>query len=240
MLLSGLGYVGNLIFRARSDVAEIEVIKVAVKQQQATIDMIVRGSNVAYGDINKARDIALAAQGSVEKLDAAVVSAKRSLDEIKQLSDFNYLILRANADDRQAFTVIAHYSDSVDHPYKQISDGIISSIASTVRERWPAKSLLEKLKIDPKRATLDQIKSNYVSDIHYKGRAGLVFDIGINEVISRKEKLIFLREVLLNDPSLWVADAACRVVDEEAKLGKNVYGFGLYVNWINQELLLLP
>ncbi len=53
--------------------------------------------------------------------------------------------------------------------------------------------------------------------------------------MTKKEKLDFLASVIREDDSLRAVERACRLMDQEAKLNKNVLGAAEYIEWWGQN-----
>ena len=64
-----------------------------------------------------------------------------------------------------------------------------------------------------------------------------VHNIGVMETVweaqhlSKKERIQFLIDIMINTPSLRCLDIACDLLNEESKVGLNILGWQRYVEW---------
>ena len=177
-------------------------------------------------DASKALDTAIAAANDVKKIGAEVDVAR---DEIA----FNLLLVRASNDDRASFFELHDLATNKDHVFQkaalQAVEQIISSlyIVPLIDKEFD----WQKFNLDPTRASLDDLHNTFERMFPIL-KLDVLYTVWKQERFEMPEKLEFLYKIITETQSFRVLYHACKLMDEEAKLGKNfVLDYELYAKW---------
>ena len=104
----------------------------------------------------------------------------------------------------------------------QETDNLI--FANTITTKW------EAFGIDPNTNSLLQLEFFYATK-PWSFRSHLLKYIASADRFPKVDRLDFVAHIIRDEPKLSVEYEACRIMDDEAKLGMNVLGAKNYLEW---------
>lgn len=151
----------------------------------------------------------------VDELDRSIQDGNRAITELKLLTQFNTVVISAQADNRDAFDILWTWAEDASFSYQQVAIQTRQKILDesytyyrllTPVAEFPWREGLDPM--DPNRFPLSNLWTDYKSAPKF-GRYALVrFVWEKRRDISRKERLQFLADVLKEDKSLEVCKLA--------------------------------
>jgi len=173
-----------------------------------------------------ALNVATAAANDIEKIRTEVKIAQ---DEI----NFNLLLTNAANDGRFAFFELNKIAKTEGHRFqdsaRQTVDQIIVDFQVVLIYRdsidW------EKYNLDPAKASLDDFYKVFEQGPLYD-KIDVLATVLSRENFSKAERLEMLYKVITTTPSIRILDSACKLMDKEAKLGKDfILDHAQYAKW---------
>ncbi len=177
-------------------------------------------------DASKALDTAITAANDAKKIRAEVDIAR---DEIT----FNLLLVRASNDDRASFFKLHDIATTKDHVSQKVALQAVEQIISSMYiVPLIGKELdWQIFNLDPTKASLDDFHNTF-ERMFAIFKLDVLYTVWKQERFEMPEKLEFLYKIITEAQSLRVLYWACKLMDEEAKLGKNfVLDYELYTKW---------
>jgi|GEM_PF-4875536 len=160
------------------------------------------------------------------------------LAELKGLSDFMLLELKAKNDDRKAFEELLAVSRDRNHSYRELAAQAVSQVFIQVTSLNIQDPSLgpEKAGQEPSSSyvSFDQFKAGY-RDAVSLNRPKLLSEMNASRQFNDAQKTAFLLEVIRGDTSLRAMAWACRLLDEKAKIYKPFTAYEKYLEWGAQK-----
>jgi hypothetical protein len=174
---------------------------------------------------------------SVRQLKISKSEATVAIDEVRRLSDFHLLLTKALNDDRVSFDEIYRIATKENHEFQktaeqavfQIIEGQQASKIFQFSAKWK-----EQYNLDPVNASLAEFAKVYSKCIPMH-RSSLIKTIWEQERFAKAERLDMLYQVITSADSIKLLNQACRLMDEEAKIGKNFVGYKKYIEWWDEN-----
>jgi len=199
----------------------------------------VRIANYASEDVNKAsieakrmvteiKNILDGTEQKITELDRSIQDANRAMMELQLLTRFNIVVIRAQADDRDAFDQIRLLGKDASFPYHSIARAIEEKMWYDCEYFYkafvPDVNISWKEGVDPQKLTLQQLWESYKSG-DAKIRFGIIqFMWEKRTDISKKERLQFLVNVFNSDEK---SMDVIRLCGHYFKAGTNDNKYGL-------------
>lgn len=168
----------------------------------------------------------------LKKIDESLTEAGNALSQLQSLSGFYGLAIRVRSDDRHAFDSIMEIFDNPSDPRLSQAHAIVSNLPKDM----DILNLLE-YQVDWKELGIDPD----VADISaFEGAMRQLMPIYQTKVmetvwraqhLSKRDRVQFLIDIMVNTSSLRSLDKACRLLNEESKVGKNFLAWQEYPKW---------
>lgn len=205
--------------------ASIIMVFIALSQlKEARQERIAAGK--ALTNAREAMTTAIAAANDVRKTQTEVNIAR---DEI----NLNLLLIRASNGDRVSFFKLYEIARTKDHVFEEVAwQGVEQIITDMDRVIVTQHGVdWKRYNLDPEKASLDEF-SNVFERVFSIFKPSVLGTIWKQERFKISEKLEILYKVITTTESIRVLYWACKLMDEEAKLGKNfLLDYELYAKW---------
>ncbi|MHC4475617.1 MAG: hypothetical protein ACYTEL_08220 [Planctomycetota bacterium] len=184
-------------------------------------------------DASKAlRTAETAAQDANEAL-VRVISDSNSIAKFRNEISFYSLIAKASNDDRASFDALCKIAKTEDHrfqgnAYRTLRE-IVFELGLTALVQYRIK-WKERHNLDPSKASLADFNNVFKQVIPAK-HPSVLKTIWEQERFPKAEKLEMLYEVITKTKSIRTLHHACKLMNEEAKLDKNILAWEQYANW---------
>ena len=178
-------------------------------------------------DASKALNTARAVAKDIEKIRTEINIAQ---DEI----NFSLLLTKASNDGRFAFFELYKIAKTEGHrfqnPARQTVDQIIVDLQIVVTYR-DFLDLKKKYHLDPAEASLDDFYKVFEQGPLYD-KIDVLATVLSRENFSKAERLEMLYKVITTTPSIRILSSACKLMEKEAKLGKDfILDHAQYAKW---------
>jgi hypothetical protein len=235
--VSGIGEISTAVEKATSGAEEVEKIRADVEKHRDTIALIVRDANEARNDINEVAEISAEAKAKAEKIAEVLSEAQRALQEIKTVSDFSLLLTKASNDDRTAFDSILEIAKNRNHQFYSLANQALLQIITdpqvtgllTYRIDWGKDHNL-----DPNTATWEEFLEVYRKEIPFRWPS-VLSTMWKQDRFAKSKRIEALYDVIKTTISLKCLHKACKLINEEAKLDKNILAYDEYLRWWEQN-----
>ena len=168
----------------------------------------------------------------LEKIDESLAHSDTALSQLNLLSEFYELATRVRSDDRSAF-------DSIMEIYHNPSDPRFSQVRVLVSNLPHEISILnvlsypvnwEELGIDPNTADISafELTMQQLRPLH---QTEVMETVWKAQHLSKHDRVQFLIDIMINTSSLRCLDKACRLLNEESKVGMNFIAWQEYTKW---------
>jgi hypothetical protein len=163
--------------------------------------------------------------------------AQESLSKIESTNEFTTLVTKAQNDDRSAFDQILLIYHAKG-PFQDIAVRIVEEIAldfSREVQEFPFPSVKwERIGIDPNVATLEELKVHF-GNVARAFQPAYLNDMWRQDRFTKAERLQFLYDVIGTTNSLRDLEAACLLMNTEARIGKIFLDAKAYQKWWEQN-----
>lgn len=166
---------------------------------------------------------------SERKKDANYKSKIANLDNA---SEFYELSVAVRSDSREALNRVIAIAENPNDVRQALAYNLLADLPKEVEHL----NLLEyqvdwqKEGIDPAKATLGDFSKVYFRNPPIF-QTKIMETLWKSELVTKKDKLLFLINVLQTTPSLRCLNFACQLLNEESKMGKNLLGWQEYKKW---------
>lgn len=198
---------------------------------------------IALSQLKEAREERIAAGKALANAREAMTTATGAANDVKKTQtevniardeiNFHVLLTRALNDGRFAFFELNKMATTEGHrfqnPARQTVDQIIVDLHIVVTLGgfldW------KKYNLDPAKASLDDFYKVFDQGPLYD-KIEVLFTVWRKKQFPKAKRLEMLYEVITTTPSIRILFSACRLMDEEAKLGKDfILDYELYGKW---------
>ena len=169
----------------------------------------------------------------LEKIDESLTHARNALSQLQSLSEFYELAIRVRSDDRIAF-------DSIMKIYNNPSDprfSLVRTLVSNLPKEIEILNLLSYPVNDWKKSGIDPDTAD-ISTFELTMRELIpIYQTTIMETVwkaqhlSKRDRIQFLIDIVINTPSLRCLDKACRLLREEFKIDYNFMAWQEYTKY---------
>ena len=172
----------------------------------------------------------------LEKIDESLAHADTALSQLQSLSEFYELATRVRSDDRSAF-------DSIMKIYYNSSDPRLSqarALVSNLPKEIEILNLLgypvnwEELGVDPDTADISAFE-RAMRQLRPIYQTTIMETVWKAQHLSKQDRIQFLIDIMINTPSLRCLNKACRLLNEESKVGVNFIAWQEYTKWWNSK-----
>ena len=158
----------------------------------------------------------------LEKIDESLTDADNALSQLQSLSRFYGLALRVRSDDRHAFESIMKILNDPSDPRFPQADAIVSNLPKEI----DILNLLE-YPVDWKELGIDPEIADIPAFERAMGQLLPIYQTKVMETawkaqhLNKADRVQFLIDIMNNTPSLRCLEKACRLLNEESKVGVN-------------------
>lgn len=181
----------------------------------------------------KVRPKIKAAEGKLETLDAEFSKAAKNREELQAALDFSSIVLAAHNDDGKAFDQLISYGKDESFSWS----GIAARAVMRIRSSYHAQTIhaypslpWDKEKIDPSKLSLSQFRDIH-SSVAPWFHADLVYHIWNRTDIPKKDKMMFLFDILDKDGSLTARYMAGDFLAKEIGIEWNPFLYKPLFDW---------
>ncbi|MCE5273706.1 MAG: hypothetical protein LLG43_01070 [Deltaproteobacteria bacterium] len=235
----------------------VGIIETKVKEQERTVNAIAESAKDAFSliestkqlslqakselkeaqqlsiktvsEVKSAHDLTNQAKSDVRNTKDLVKKAERSVDQMKETVEFNDILAKAKNDDRLAFNQLVSLSNGKGRFRKESLEAIGQiALDDNVRIDIPVK--WSKYSLDPKTTSFVELIKIYPS-LHSIYKPDFISTIWTQDRFPKLVKLDFLYTLIKAEKSLRALDRACRLMNQEAKVNKNIIGANEYMIW---------
>jgi hypothetical protein len=252
-----LALVGKTKFRvaaqkAVADANEIAKIRARVENQSATLDLAVtkaaEAERVAEADAKQVAEIKNRVEAQSIAVDSAIkkatdleqvakqlseknLRAEESLSRMEEINAFMTLVTKAQNDDRSALNqLLLRYQTKgpLHDTAVRIIEELVLDLTQTIRTNPPVNWKI--IGVDPQSATLDELRTAFWM-VARAFQPAYLRDVWAQNRFPKAERLQFLYDVIGRTNSIRTLQAACSLMDKEAKLGQNFLRAESYQQW---------
>ncbi len=168
----------------------------------------------------------------LEKIDESLTHAGNALSQLQSLSEFYELAIRVRSDDRIAFDSIMKIFRNPSDPRLSQARALISNLPKEIEIlnlleypiKWKELGIdLDTADISAFERAMRQLRPIYQTTI--------MKTVWRAQHLSKQDRIQFLIDIMINTPSLRCLDKACRLLNEESKVGKNFISWQEYTKW---------
>jgi len=201
--LNKVGTIKAAAQQATIDAKVVGDLKKRVEAQSATVDLVADSASKAHDLIEELSKKNEVAETKIKEIETASSTVHNTITELQETAKFSSMVAVAQNDDRHSFNHLAEWVDNKSSPYWQhAADAVVKIRTQFVGPIQPIFANVPWAEgTDPKQLPLAQLKREYQSAVRiYK--ADLIHTVWNSMVISKKQKMSFLVEVLKDDNSL--------------------------------------
>jgi hypothetical protein len=227
----------HIFNRASADAGEISKIRKEVEQQRDTIGVIAREANTAHAEMEQALLLSKEANASSdeaarksEQITRLAKQATGGVERIKSTLDFSFLLAQASADDRKSFEELSKVAKDEDNQFHELALKAIIRIAGDLGSSLGSSVDWKRIGIDPATITFGDLKELFDTRPAFD-KPGILAELWHQERFPKFDRLSFLYDVIKSTDSILVLNAACRAMNEECKINKNIIGYADYLKW---------
>jgi len=206
-----------------------------IKPLETDLTTLIASSSAELQDKVKELDAKLTqSRATEEDLRRLLNEARKTVDNVKQQSDFVLTVLDAQGDDRNAFDKLRRWSNdktfSLHQQAKAAELTILKSHSTFISDAHMVMNWIEGF--DPTTMSISDIRSNWDKVLPVYARAYAEF-VWKHENVTKEEKLQFLHDVLGNSRgSMQAADWAAETLAKDAKVKYNPpFDFSAIEEW---------
>jgi hypothetical protein len=238
--VSGIGEITTAVQKATADAEEVEKIRKEVEEHKDTIALIMRDANKARKDLDEVAFLSLEAKDKADQIAHVLTDAQTALDDIKTVSDFGLVLTRASNDDRPSFDSLLQIANDKDHRFFSIANQALIKIITDPQVTGLLTYNIDWKKehnIDPSTVSFEEFVEVFKRELSIR-QPSVLSAMWNQERFPRSQKLQALYEVIRTTPSLRCLHHACKLMNEEAKLGKNILAYDLFLKWWEENRAL--
>lgn len=218
---------------AETTSSELKNIENEVLGHKKSIETILDSARKDKSEIANIWSEAEKIKGQINDLNLIIKRAKKTIEEINETAEINFLLTKAKNDDRKAFKKILGLS-TIEGPYKNLLENAINQIVIDIDPlyniRMEPKVRWKYYNTSPSTATIADFDRVYWS-LPIVFKPDLLSELWVQKRIDIKEKLKFLYTVIQKENSLRALHKACMLMNKEAKINKTILGISEYSLW---------
>lgn len=152
--------------------------------------------------------------------------------EFQSLSEFHELAIHVKNDNRFAFDRLMKISADSSNSRSLQALALVNNLPSELAVSNLLRSSVnwKGLGIDPKTADISMFEG-IMPKLRPLHNIGVMETVWEAQHLSKKERIQFLIDIMINTPSLRCLDIACDLLNEESKVGLNILRWQRYVEW---------
>ena len=169
------------------------------------------------------------------QFDVLAARAEESLSRMERTNEFMTLVTKAQNDDRSAFDQLLLHRRTKG-PFQDIAVRVVQELALELTQviRTDPPVNWKDVGINPQSATLDELSIGFRKVVRAFQPAYLR-DVWHQDRFTRAERLQFLSDTIGSTGSLRTLQAACVLMDTEAKIHQNFLRAEAYQQWWDQN-----
>ena len=221
--------------QVRADASAVKEHRKEVERHKNEIALAVRDTNKAHQDLSELSEIKKKADSQLDSIQQAASEAEKGLKRLNSITDFSMLLARANTDNRYAFDLLVEIAKT-NGIFKELAESAVIEIAHEVklRDRIDPKFPWDAYSISPEKSPLGEWRAIY-NHIPALYRPAFLSRFWQQERFSKHDRLEFLYIIIRSDSSLRTVHRACMLMNNVAKLNKNILAKDLYIEWWEKE-----
>lgn len=232
-------YIFRVLGRASIDAGEVAKIRKDVENQRDTISSVARDANAAREQMQKAFDLSTNAQSRAEEartktadIAGLVEEANKGVIEIKRTAEFSFLLARVTADDRIAFDELRGIANQQFHEFHDLALAAVLRVVGDLGRTAVFSNNINwtTMGVDTNTVDWEELMAVF-HDAPVFNKPHLVSGIAALDRFPKYDRLSFLDTVIRSATSVEVLEAACRAMNRDAKIDRNVYAYRSYLEW---------
>lgn len=158
----------------------------------------------------------------LREISEITASARKTTEELKQIVEFQTLVLKVNADDRKAFNELIVIGTTENHLYRQEAINMIRQILSDPRYVSFLEPTIDwtKINLDPDKATESEFM-NLVKIAQNHEKIAVFKAIWNAKQLDRRRKLTMFYQGIQTADTISTLAALCKVIADETKTNRN-------------------
>lgn len=221
--------------QVRADALAVKEHRLEIENQRDKIALVARDTKKAHQDLLELTEIKKKADETLDSIQRGAIEAEKGLKRLNSITDFSMLLARANNDNRYAFDLLIEIAKS-EGVFKELADRAVIEIANDInfQDRFDPKFPWDAYRISPEKAPIDEWRAIY-NHIPALYRPAFLSRFWQQGRFSKHDRLEFLYIIIRSDSSLRAVHRACMLMNNVAKLNKNLLAKELYVEWWEKE-----
>lgn len=217
--IPAIGTIKTAAKRASSDADAISSLKTRVEAQSATIDLIAKDAFDAKQIGKDLSDRNSKAEQKLLQLDKSITIADLTIKKLELYIKFNTTVLSAQNDNRPAYDQLVGWAEDKSHPFNKSS---LQAMRTILDQHNPAMvktgfHVQWDKNIDPHKLSLPELWQVFKNTSQPIVRIGIIeFVCEKRHDVSKRERLLFLINVINNDEDLQVIEYAGRYFAQES------------------------
>ena len=221
--------------QVRADASAVKEHRQEIESQWDEIALVARNTNKAHDDLSELAEIKKKADEKLASIQHAASEAEIGLKRLNSITDFSMLLARANNDNRYAFDLLVEIAKK-DGVFKELADRAVIEIAHEInlQDRIDPKFPWDAYRISPEKAPIEKWRAiyNHIPSLY---RPAFLSRFWQQDRFSKHDRLEFLYIIIRSDSSLRTVHRACMLMNNVAKLNKNLLAKERYVEWWEKE-----
>ncbi len=221
--------------QVRADASAIKEHRQEIENHRDKIALVARDTNKAQHELSELDEIKKKADEKLEAIQRSATEAEKGLKRLNSITDFSMLLARANNDNRYAFDLLIEIAKS-NGVFKELANRAVIEIANDIKfqDRFDPKFPWDAYRISPEKAPIEKWRAIY-NHIPAVYRPAFLSRFWQQDRFSKHDRLEFLYIIIRSDSSLRTVHRACMLMNNIAKLNKNLLAKELYVEWWEKE-----
>jgi hypothetical protein len=195
-----------------------------VEKAEVIIDKLQKEASDALERVGRA-------EVTVSNVQDVLKEAQYTVADLKSNINFNILLLRASNDDRNAFNELLEISMKPGQ-FQILAAIIVYRILDDLATNEILSSSVQwsEYNIDPNKASIEEFQEKYKS-VSLFAKPSYLRYIWSQERFTKISRLQMLYSIIQHTTSLRGLDAACRLMNQEARINKNIIWAHEYLLW---------
>jgi len=186
------------------------------------IERLSQDMNLLYND----------AKSRVDRLENITKEANGAIADLKAVTDFTFILEEAKTDSRKALEDLFNIANSNDKRFSQFAEkSLVQIFTSTHVEGLIMPNVnWSKYNLEPDKASLEQLATAFYTEVPYT-QVRMLYSIWNQSRFSKYDKISFLINVVRTTQSVKCLHQACKLLEQEAKTGKNFMAYEEFLQW---------
>lgn len=230
--VKGVGTIKAAAQQAQVDAQQVAELRGRVERQSATIDAVAAQAVEARKLSEElARKNELADQ-KLKGIDETLQRATKVLAEQQQLAEFTATVQAAQNDDRRAFDKLRQWAEDRKYPFAGRASQAWRTILDQHSQPWFASGFGVPWRegVDPSKFGIADLKNIY-EQVPPALKPALIEYVWNRQDIPKRDRVVFLVDILAKDESLRAVEYAARYLEQEAKLRVKPLAVEEYMKW---------